>query len=490
LFWTGKRSPGRRALVAGALTAALGLAGCTSSPAPVPPFPSTSPPAPDVVNGAGAPGYGDPFVPSAGNGGYDVTHYQLALRYDPGTRILNGTAVITATATAGLSRFDLDLRGLTANSVSIDGQEARAQANGDELVITPKTPLAAGHPFVTTVVYGGTPEPYDVPGLGETGFLATSDGAFAVGEPQVAASWFPVNDHPRDKATYAVTITVPDGLDALSNGILDGTISLAGRTTWTWHESAPMAPYLATVVIGHYRYHQSVHDGKPVIIAVAPSLPQSVDATLARTPEIVDYLASKFGPYPFDALGGIAISDQRINFALENQTRPVYSSAFFRNGAPGTLVVVHEEAHQWFGDSVSLHDWRDVWLNEGFATYAEWLWTADHGGPSTQQAFDTAYSTSPQIMWQTPPGNPPTDDLFSDHTGGTVYTRGAMTRSSRSCGRGHSSAPATRVRRTSSSRWPNSSRARACIRCSRRGSTAPSAPTARSPRSFAPPSLH
>jgi aminopeptidase N len=188
-----------------------------------------------------------------------------------------------------------------------------------------------------------------------------------------------------------------------------------------------MAPYLATVVIGHYRVHSSTHNGLPVVTAVSTALPTTVDTVLARTPEVVDYLATKFGPYPFDAEGGIAISDNRVGFALENQTRPVYAAAFFASPTESISVLAHELAHQWFGDSVSLHDWRDIWLNEGFATYAEWLWAADHGGVSTQQQFLTDYNSSPLIMWSTPPGAPPTNDLFSDHTGDSVYTRGAMT---------------------------------------------------------------
>ncbi len=410
------------------MVGALALAGCTTatttSTATLPP---TSTPAVTATAGVGARDLGDRYVPGAGNGGYDVASYDLNLRYDPTGKRLTGTATITATATTGLTRFDLDLHGLTASTVTVDGVAATVRADGDELVLTPATPLLDRHRFVVRVGYGGIPRPYADPSLGSTGFLATTDGCIAIGEPQVAASWFPVNDHPSDKATYHIAIAAPDGLAALSNGVLQSKASAGGYTTWTWDESAPMAPYLATIVIGNYRVHTSTHDGLPVVTAVDPRLPPSVDAVLARTPEVVDFLATKFGPYPFNAMGGIAIDDARVSFALENQTRPIYGSGFFTDPDQAIQVVAHELAHQWFGDSVSVHDWQQIWLNEGFATYAEWLWSAAHGGLTEQQIFDKLYAGSAKIMWQTPPGDPPTTDLFSEKTGGSVYTRGAMT---------------------------------------------------------------
>jgi aminopeptidase N len=312
--------------------------------------------------------------------------------------------------------------------VTVDRVAATSTTDGDELVITPATPLRSGQPFTVTVAYGGVPVPYQEPGLGEVGFLASAQhGVIAVGEPEVAASWFPVNDHPSDKATYTIAIAAPDGLSALSNGVLTAKTSARGYTTWTWRESVPMAPYLATVVIGRYRVHEGNHDGKPVLTAVDPSLPSTIDAVLARTPEVADYLAGLFGPYPFDAYGGIVVADDRVTFALENQSRPVYSRKFFTDPRRGLSVVVHELAHQWFGDSVSVRSWSEVWLNEGFATYAQWLWTADHGGDSVQATFDDLYNASPPALWTTPPGDPPRDDLFTDNHGDSVYTRGAMT---------------------------------------------------------------
>jgi aminopeptidase N len=372
----------------------------------------------------GSDGLGDPYTPKAGNGGYDVTSYALDLRYDPKTGVLSGTAAIKATATANLSRFNLDLRALKTDKVTVNGAAAGAEAAGDELEITPSAGLPKASTFDIAIDYGGVPKPYqDAFGGGEVGFLATDDGAVAIGEPDVAASWFPVNDHPRDKATYTVDIEVPDGLAALSNGVLKGKASARGWTTWSWAVNHPMTPYLATVVIGKYRVRESIHDGLPMVTAVHATLPASIDPQLARSGEVVDFLETKFGPYPFDAIGGIAIAEEEIRFALENQTRPLYGPTFFRNGGDATWVIVHELAHQWFGDSVSLHDWKDLWLNEGFASYAEWLWNSDHGGPTPQNTFDSHYAEPTSELWTIPPGAPPANDLFN----GSVYTRGAMT---------------------------------------------------------------
>jgi aminopeptidase N len=371
----------------------------------------------------GADGLGDPYYPSHGNSGYDVASYGLKLRYEPATDRLTGQALITATATSDLSRFNLDFVGYDIEAIRVNDADAKQERDDEELVVTPASGLPNGQQFTVDVRYSGVPESVSPPGLGVEGFVHTDDGALALGEPQSASRWFPVNEHPQDKATYTIEVTVPEGLAAVSNGVPDGTSTADGWTTWKWSERTPMASYLTTVAIGKYRVKTSTHGGKPFVTAVAESIPEGVpDRAMARTGEIADFLATQFGPYPFEAYGGIVHNESEIGFALETQSRPIYSPGFFRSG-DGTAVVAHELAHQWFGNSVSLHHWKDIWLNEGFATYAEWLWSEHSGEASAQEIFERTYANTSDRFWEVPPGDPGVPSLF----GRAVYQRGGMT---------------------------------------------------------------
>ena len=388
--------------------------------------------APDAGPGAGAPGIGDPYYPTYGNGGYDVQHYDLAVRYDPGTDRLSGRARIDLRTTQALRSFDMDLVGLTVRAVTVGGAPATWTRRGEhELVVTPATPLPRAAAVSVEVRYDGVPQSF-TDSSGETyGFLPTKDGAVAIGEPESAAQWFPVNDHPSDKATYRLALTVPRGLETISNG-LDTRRTVDGNwATTTWEPRSPMAPYLAFFALGHFDVHRwRTAAGLPVIDAVDSGIQGPVrariDASLARQGEILDAEASWFGPYPFETAGGVVDRDA-VDYALENQTRPTYPEQAWENPkdpTAGDSVVVHELAHQWFGDSVSLQRWSDIWLNEGFATYAEWLWSEREFGFTPQEQFDALYKTpTSSDFWQVTPQDPGQKHLFDR----PVYARGAMT---------------------------------------------------------------
>jgi Peptidase family M1 domain/Peptidase M1 N-terminal domain len=584
---------------------------------------------------AGASGVGDPYYPLDGNGGYDVTHYQLDVRYDPSTDVLTGKAAIVATATQNLSRFDLDFVGLTVRSVTVNGAAAKWHRLGQELVIDPRQGLLAKSSFTVVVAYDGIP--HALTELGQSGFIATNDGALVAGEPHVAATWYPVNDHPSDKASYSIRVSVPAGLQAVSNGVLVSQATTAGWTTWRWDEAAPMASYLATAMIGHFDIHAyttgglkfwdaidptlfaplapartgaqlaisqqadasykrlmrtidvpagggtlsfwvtrdtefpwdfffveahtvgvddwttladvnghssqdtgascpdswgglhtflahyqtnngdgscsptgtsgswnaatgksagyeqwqvdlSAYAGKSVELSLSyasdyvaqragvfiddvvsstgagstsfeadgnvfdgwtvpgppagspgndndwiaataaaepPPLGSLAQAVFSRQREILGFESKRFGSYPFQTSGGIVDALEGLSFALENQTRPVYSQDFFGDVTGGTFVVVHELAHQWYGDDVSVRNWRDVWLNEGFATYTEWMWSEDQGFGSAQENFDFLYGVIPDDdpFWSVVVADPGPDLLFDF----AEYGRGAMT---------------------------------------------------------------
>ncbi|WNE99784.1 M1 family metallopeptidase [Streptomyces luomodiensis] len=372
----------------------------------------------------GAPGIGDSYYPSYGNGGYDVSHYDLRLKYQPTTDRLEGTATIVADAKQDLSRFNLDFA-LDVSEVLVGGKKAAFEATGDhELEVTPTAPLTSGSPFTLVVRYSGTPS--KVVASGFTSWLRTPDGGIAANEPESAWWWFPSNDHPLDKATYDVSVAVPDGTQAISNGTLRSTSSKLGWTRYNWRSSKPQATYLATLAVGKFDITtDTTAGGLPVINAYSKDLGDNAGAARAsveRTAEIVDWESTVFGPYPFDALGGY-VPNVPTSYALETQTRPFYSPKGFAKGA-NTSLVVHELAHQWFGDSVSLKDWRDIWINEGFASYAQWLWSEKEGEGTAQELADYTYASYPadDPFWQVEPGDPGAENQFHD----AVYDRGAL----------------------------------------------------------------
>ncbi|MEV7007073.1 M1 family metallopeptidase [Streptosporangium sp. NPDC051022] len=368
----------------------------------------------------GAPGIGDPDFPNDGNGGYDVGHYRLKIDYTPETKHLSGVAGIEAKATQDLERFNLDLSGFTVSRVTVNGAAARFARSADELIVTPARMISDKAAFTVEVTYAGEPKPVrDSSNLGTYGFIPTSDGAFVTCEPNGARTWFPGNDHPADKARYDFEVTVPEGVTALANGEMVGSpATSAGRTTYTWRETHPMASYLATVTMGRFELREGrTAAGIKNVAAVDPRYSGSLDNLYTLSGKITDYWSTVFGPYPFSSTGGV-IDDFSAGYALENQTKPMYGGF-----TPGDDIIAHELAHQWFGDSMSIKRWKDLWLNEGFATYAEWLWSEHKGHASAEKIFRTHYSTSADAaMWKYAPGRAKPEDLFND----SVYTRGGM----------------------------------------------------------------
>ena len=374
------------------------------------------------VASPGATGGGDPYFPRQGNGGYDVGHYDLRIAYTPRDHYLRGQALIRARATQSLSRFDLDLRrNLHVAGVWVDGAKARfsqPKALVQELVITPARALRKGHAFTVKVTYAGPAKHVTDPDGSADGFITSGDGAFVASEPQGSPTWFPVDDRPTDKATYAVTVTVPTGLTAVSNGAFLGKSTSGGRTTWRWRLDQPVSSYLITATIGKFTVRQGrTPGGVPYFIAVDPAQAKAW-TVLRKLPAIVDFYSREFGRYPFGQTGAIVDNAPFVGYALETATRPVFDSA------PSIQTLSHELAHQWFGDDVTLHHWSDIWLNEGFAEWSSWRWDGHRGATTPAQHLRNllARPASDTSEWLPPPAHPGSAaKIFS----ASVYDRGA-----------------------------------------------------------------
>lgn len=383
------------------------------------------PPASDVT---GRLGLDDSLYPELGNAGYDVDHYTIDLTFDPEPDTINALVSIEATATEPISAFSLDFVGFETTSVKVNGEPVAYERVAGELIIRLDAPIASGDTFVAAVSYNGTPAPIPSQALPfEVGWRTDANGVrYVVAEPDGGRSWLPLNDHPSDKATYTFLITVPEPLIAAANGTLRERITDLGWSTWVWESTDPMASYLATVVIGDLELVpdevSTAASGVAVRNVLPPDLAASTPVPLERQGEMISFFSELFGPYPFDAYG-IAVVDG-FEAALENQTLSIFGRGFVDFPAFFETVLVHELAHQWFGNSVTPADWGDIWLNEGFATYAEWLWIEDTKGAAALEA--TVRGERNQLALAAalqPPGDPAADDLFSV----SVYVWGALT---------------------------------------------------------------
>jgi aminopeptidase N len=361
----------------------------------------------------------EPFFPAAGNPGIDVLHYGASFAFDPRSGAIRADTAITIKTTRNLRRFSLDLDGLKVTTVEIEGGLARFSRSRGKLWIEPTAPIPAGEQFQLVVFYRGRPRKVIDPDGTEEGWVRTDDGALALGEPQGTAAWLPCNNVPGDKASFDVTVVVPRPLVAVSNGRLRGPEALGKKRRYSWHEAKPMSTYLALVDIGRGKLVRSTVAGYPSWTLLDPRLAQGSRPVLAELPRIVRFENGLYGSYPFEAAGSVVDYAPKVGYALENQTRPFYPYV------PDLTTVVHETAHQWFGDSVGLKRWPNIWLNEGFATWTEWYYAERHGRRSAQAIFNRLYRVpaSNTKFWDPPSGHPGTPaHLF----GPSVYVRGAM----------------------------------------------------------------
>jgi aminopeptidase N len=412
------------------------------APSEQPPPPAAAPaPAPPaaapigVVFPAGARSGGDRLFPQIGNGGYDARHYDLRFDYDAATGALAAQARMDAVATQNLGQFSMDFQGMTVDRVRIDGidvgytREVPAQTSGNaegiasKLVIDPPVGIVAGSPFTVTVDYHGVPDTVVDPDGAVEGWIPVRDGAVVVCQPIGCQSVFPQNNVPYDKATFDFTITVPAGMSGVGNGELTGTSTSGGRTTWRWHMGRPISTYLTTATVGDYDATQT-HDtfGREINNFVDRTITDrsQLDPILAEQQSMIDFIAARLGPYPFDSYGAIVADASFIEYALEVATKP-----FYDRPDDAATTHMHELLHQWFGDTVTYRQIQDVWIHEGLASFFEVYWdNVANGDPTTTAtAFDTLYTSAPPAFWTIAPATPTAEQLFS----GSVYYRGFMT---------------------------------------------------------------
>lgn len=387
---------------------------------------ATSPPATPVIEHGRS--IGDPYIPELGNQGYNVQSYTLQLALDPDVPIIDGTTTIAALATEdNLTEFSLDFVGFAIDRVTVDGVPVGFSRESEKLVVELLDSLMQNDPFTAVVVYKGEPvrqsSPYIgfVDGLGMT--FAGDRGIYTLAEPDGARFWFPNNDHPRDKALFRFEVTVPEELTAVANGRLLEIQDDPPRTlpsgklghTFIWEHNYPMATYLAVIAVGEYERIDDVSDGGiPLRHYVSPEMREEVEDAVAETGEVLDWMSELFGPYPFEAFGYVTADMPPI--ALETQTMSIVSNAMM-----GKHTAVHEMAHMWFGNWVSLDSWSEMWRNEGFATYVTMMWQTGDDPEALDLEIEAVMASVEQNDPQYPLGDPPSRYLFGFNT----YYKGA-----------------------------------------------------------------
>ena len=399
--------------------------------------------APAVAAPPRAAGIGDYLFPTLGNPGYDARHYTLDLRYPTAapSQEVSGVVRMDAVATGKLESFNLDFAGDSFGAITVNGQSAAAKQAGEDIVISAAPPIKAGASFSVVVPFTAqifTPAPGDPFPFG---WFATIDGSVTAFQPDVAHLSYPVNDHPSDKATYTFHVDVPTGVNAVTNGVAAGSSSAGGRTVYSYEERSPMASELVQVTVGDIAViARGTVAGVALRDVASNTNKRIIDPALSRTRTHMSWMVDKVGTYPFDNYGVLA-ADQEFFYALETQSLSLHPELLFdprfAAGVTGQRwfyepIMVHELAHQWFGDSVAPERWSDVWLNEGHATWYEREWEQETGqidenGFESFEAFmRDQYAKANQYRDEFGPVAHPTHNdlfgLFSDN----VYGGGAL----------------------------------------------------------------
>ncbi|MFH8473810.1 M1 family metallopeptidase [Streptomyces sp. NPDC018000] len=355
-------------------------------------------------------GNGDPLFPHLGNPGYDVLSYDIGLTYHgSNSKPLDAVTTIDARTTEPLDRINLDFARGAVRTVEINGLRADFAMADEDLVIQPPGRLPAGAPLHITVEHTSDPNG----GQDSGGWLRTADGLAMANQADAAHRVFPSNDHPADKAYFTFRITAPKDLTVVANGLPVGTARQGTETTWTYRTEHPMATELAQVSIGRSTVLKRTGPHGLPVRDVVPSVDRKqLEPWLSKTPDQLEWMEQQVGPYPFETYGLLVVATD-TGFELETQTLSLFErSLFTRTAYPKWYVesiMVHELAHQWFGDSVSPQVWSDLWLNEGHASWYEARYAEEHANKPLESRMHDAYIKSDD--WRAAGGPPARPDV-------------------------------------------------------------------------------
>ncbi|MCE5290014.1 MAG: M1 family metallopeptidase [Nocardiaceae bacterium] len=364
----------------------------------------------------------DKYLPQNGNRGYRVSRYDLDIEYKMSSNRIAGTALIEGYATESRDKFSFDLSThLTVSKVIVnDKRPERFVHRAGKLRIVLKNKRSTGEALNVQVNYAGTPKPINGP-WGPVGWDELTEGVIVASQPNGAASWFPCNDHPSSKAKYRITLTTDSPYYALANGKLKSTRTKASQRTWVYELNEPTSSYLATVQIGRYTRHQMDKGDVPMYGVIPPRLRKVFDHDFARQPKMMKTFTKLFGPFPLDSYT-VVVTEDELEIPVEAQGISVFGANHCDGRRGWERLIAHELAHQWFGNSVTSRQWSDIWLHEGFACYAEWLWSEESGGSTADVLAKSARASLARLPQDIVLGDPGPKHMFDDR----IYKRGAI----------------------------------------------------------------